>query len=319
MKIVVLDGYTANPGDLSWSEFEKLGTLTVYDRTPAGQIIERAADAEAILTNKVPLDAAVLSQLPKLRYIGVLATGYNIVDTAAASERGIVVTNVPDYSSRSVTQLVFAFLLEFCHHVQLHSDAVHAGQWSRCADFHFANYPLFELAGRTLGIVGYGSIGRQVAEVARAFGMEVVVHTRTPRAPEEAPGVKFVSLEELLSVSDAVTLHCPLTPDTAGLINSRTLGLMKRTAFLINTARGGHIVEQDLADALNEGRIAGAGLDVLSVEPPPADHPLLGACNCWVTPHIGWATREARKRLLAVAAENLKAYLGGSPANRVNG
>jgi len=319
MNIVVLDGYTLNPGDLSWEAFEEMGTVTVYDRTEEEQIVERAKEADVVLTNKTPLAASALTALPRLCYIGVLATGYNIVDLAAASGQGIVVTNIPDYSTASVVQLVFAYLLEHCHHVQRHSDAVHSGRWSGSRHFMFADYPLAELAGKTIGIVGYGQIGQQVARVALAFGLNVIVQTRTEKRIEGLEAVRFASLEQLLETSDFVTLHCPLTPDTQGIINARTLERMKPTALFINTARGGHVVEADLAAALNEGRIASAAVDVLFVEPPPADNPLIGARNCYITPHIGWATFEARRRLMGIAADNLKQFHSGSPVNRVNG
>ncbi|WP_127529706.1 D-2-hydroxyacid dehydrogenase [Paenibacillus kobensis] len=319
MNIVVLDGYTLNPGDLSWEAFEALGTVTVYDKTDADQIVERAREADAVLTNKTPLNGSVLAELPRLRYIGVLATGYNVVDLPAASSQGIAVTNIPDYSTASVVQLVFAYLLEHCHHVKQHSDAVHSGRWSSSRHFMFADFPLVELAGKTIGLFGFGQIGQQVARTALAFGMNVVVHTRTEKRVEGLESVRFVTMEQLFRQSDFVTLHCPLTSDTQGIINSRTIEWMKPTAVLINTARGGHVVEADLASALNEGRIAGAAVDVLSVEPPPADNPLIGARNCYITPHIGWATFEARQRLMGIAADNLKQYMIGSPVNRVNG
>ncbi|GFN33623.1 D-2-hydroxyacid dehydrogenase [Paenibacillus xylaniclasticus] len=318
MNIVVLDGYTLNPGDLSWEGFEALGNVTVYDRTEADQIVERAKDADAVLTNKTPLSASVLASLPRLRYIGVLATGYNVIDLAAASSQGIAVTNIPDYSTASVVQLVFAYLLEHCHHVKQHSDAVHSGRWSASKHFMFADFPLIELVGKTIGIVGFGQIGQQVARTAIAFGLNVIVHTRTEKRIEGLESVRFVSLEQLFKLSDFVTLHCPLTPDTQGMVNRRTLEWMKPSALLINTARGGHVVEADLAAALNEGRIAGAAVDVLSVEPPPSDNPLIGARNCYITPHIGWATFEARQRLMEIAADNLKQFISGSPVNQVN-
>lgn len=319
MNIVVLDGYTLNPGDLSWEAFEALGQVTVFDRTEPALIVERAQEADVILTNKTLLSAASIAALPKLRYIGVLATGYNVVDIAAAAEKGITVTNIPDYSTMSVAQLVFAYMLEHCHHVQHHSDAVHGGQWSRSEHFMFANYPLAELAGKSIGIVGFGQIGQQVARIALAFGMKVLVSSRTEKRVTGLEVVQFVSLQELLSVSDYITLHCPLTEQTVKMINNETIGLMKPTAFLINTARGGHIAEEELAAALNEGRLAGAAVDVLSIEPPAAGNPLIGARNCIITPHIGWATFEARQRLMAIASDNLAQYKAGSPVNRVTG
>ncbi|MFC5649065.1 D-2-hydroxyacid dehydrogenase [Paenibacillus solisilvae] len=318
MNIVVLDGYTLNPGDLSWDELAALGQLTVYERTSPDEIVERAAGVEVVLTNKTPITAEAIQQLPELKYIGVLATGYNVVDTAAAAERGIIVTNVPDYSTYSVVQLVFAFLLEHCHHVGEHSEAVHEGRWSAGSDFTFSLYPLHELAGKTLGVIGFGQIGQQVARVALAFGMNVAVHTRTAKVIPGLEDVRFLPADKLFELSDVISLHCPLTPDTSGMINRRSLQLMKKNAFLINTARGGHIVEQDLADALNEGVIAGAALDVLAVEPPRADHPLLRARNCIITPHLGWATVDARRRLMSIAAANLRSFQQNLIVNKVN-
>ncbi|BBH20928.1 glycerate dehydrogenase [Paenibacillus baekrokdamisoli] len=318
MNIVVLDGYTLNPGDLTWEELSELGHLTVYERTSPDQIVKRASEADILLTNKTPITAETISQLPNLTYIGVLATGYNIVNTSAAAERGIVVTNVPDYSTHSVVQLVFAFLLEHCLHVGEHSTAVHNGRWAAGPDFMFSLTPLLELAGKTIGIIGFGQIGQQVAKAAIAFGMEVCVHTRTVKQVPGLEGVRFVSFEILVEQSDFISLHCPLTPETSGIINRDSLKRMKKEAFLINTARGGHVVEQDLADALNEGVIAGAALDVLSVEPPPADHPLLHAANCCITPHIGWATIEARSRLMSIASENLRSFQQKLVVNKVN-
>ncbi|MBM7564556.1 D-2-hydroxyacid dehydrogenase [Paenibacillus sacheonensis] len=318
MKIVVLDGYTLNPGDMSWDEIGKLGELTVYDRTPQEEIIGRARGAEIVLTNKTPLTAATIAELPELLYVGVLATGYNIVDIEAAAKRGIIVTNVPDYSNGSVAQLVFAFLLAQASQVSAHSEAARGGRWAAGPDFSFSLNPLHELSGQTLGLVGFGSIGQQVARIALAFGMRVIVHTRTVKSIPGLEAVRFVSLEALFREADAVSLHCPLTPDTQGLINAHTLAKMKRGAMLINTARGGHVVEQDLAEALQAGTIAAAGLDVLGTEPPSADNPLLSAANCWITPHIGWATVEARRRLLGIAAGNLRAFLQGGTVNQVN-
>jgi glycerate dehydrogenase len=317
MNIVVLDGYTLNPGDLSWELFEAIGQVTVYDRTEPSLVVERLLEADVVLTNKTPLSAAAIAALPKLRYIGVLATGYNVVDIGAATERGITVTNIPDYSTMAVAQLVFAYVLEHCHHVQHHSDEVHGGQWNRSEHFMFANYPLVELAGKTIGIIGFGQIGQQVARIAIAFGMSVLVNSRTEKQVAGLEAVKFVSLHEVMSASDFITLHCPLTEQTARIINKETIGLMKPTAFLINTARGGHIAEDELAAALNEGCIAGAAVDVLSIEPPAAGNPLIGARNCLITPHIGWATFEARQRLMAIAANNLVQYKSGNSINIV--
>jgi len=316
MKIVVLDGYTINPGDLSWEGLEGLGECAVYDRTPPEKVVERAAGAEVVLTNKVVLDGAVMARLPALKYIGVLATGYNVVDTAAARERGIVMTNVPAYSTRSVAQLVMALVLELAHHVGDHSRGVHEGRWTRSPDFAYWDWPLVELDGLAMGIVGFGQTGRAVAELARAFGMRVLVHTRTPKA---GPSVEFVDLETLLRRSDVVSLHCPLTPETEGLVNAGRLALMKPTAFLINTSRGPVVNEHDLAEALNTGRIAGAGLDVLSTEPPKADNPLLAAKNCFITPHFAWATRAARERMMKTVVANVRGFLAGRSKNVVNG
>ena len=318
MNIVVLDGYTLNPGDLSWDEMTALGSITVYERTAPDEIVGRAAGADAVLTNKTPITAETIQQLPGLKYIGVLATGYNIVNTEAAAERGIIVTNVPDYSTFSVVQLVFAFLLERCHHVGEHSAAVHNGRWSAGPDFMFSLHPLLELAGKTIGIIGFGQIGQQVAKAALAFGMDVAVHTRTAKQIPGLEGVRFLTADAVFEQSDIISLHCPLTPDTAGIINSRSLQLMKKEAFLINTARGGHLVEQDLANALNEGVIAGAALNVLTVEPPRADHPLLHARNCIITPHIGWATIDARRRLMSIATANLRSFQQNHIVNKVN-
>jgi glycerate dehydrogenase len=314
MKIVVLDGRTLNPGDLSWALLETLGEVQVYDRSTPEEIVERCRDAEALLTNKAVLSRETLSRLSKLRYVGVTATGFNIVDVEACRELGITVCNAPAYSTMSVAQLVFAFILEHCHHVGLHSELVRQGCWSHSPDFAFWEKPLVELDGLTLGIVGFGNIGRQVARLGNAFGMEVLVHSRTRR---EEPGVEWTDLENLLHRSDFVTLHCPLTDQTQGMINTQSVRQMKQGAFLINTGRGPLVVEQDLADALNDGYLSGAGLDVLSMEPPPADNPLLRAKNALVTPHIAWATRAARVRLMKVTVENLAAWTRGEPQNRV--
>ena len=316
MKIVVLDGFTTNPGDLSWEAFARLGELTVHDRTPEAQVPERARDAEAVITNKTKLTRDILARLPRLRYIGVIATGYNVVDIAAAREHGVLVCNVPEYATLNVVQAVFALLLELTNHTGHHAQTVRAGKWSASKDFAYWDFPLIGLPGLTLGIVGYGRIGRAVGRVARAFGMNVLA-TRRQTNPEEVDGVRFVDLERLFAESDVVSLHCPLTPETDKLVNAARLGRMKRTAYLINTARGGLVDEAALAEALNHERIAGAGLDVLAVEPPPPDHPLLTARNCVITPHISWATRDARARLLDAAAENLRAWQNGRPQNVV--
>lgn len=313
MKIVVLDGYALNPGDLTWDGLSALGELTVHDRTAAEETAARVQGAAALFTNKTALPGDLLKTLPGLRYIGVLATGYNIVDVAAAKALGITVTNIPTYGTASVAQHAFALLLELALHVGLHEEAVRKGEWAANADWCFNKTPLIELSGKTMGIVGYGRIGRTTAAIARAFGMKVVAHD----AIQSADGVEWLPIEELLRVSDVVSLHCPLTPETNGLMNAERLRLMKPTAFLLNTSRGPLVVDQDLADALNAGVIAGAGLDVLSVEPPRAGNPLIGAKNCIVTPHMAWATREARARLMEIAVENLKAFLAGKPVNTV--
>lgn len=318
MKIVVLDGHALNPGDLSWEGLRAIGELQVFDRTAEDQIVTRAHDAEIVLTNKTHLSAQTLRQLKKTRYIGVLATGYDPVDVQAARELGMTVTNIPTYGTASVGQLAFALLLELCHHVGLHSEATRASEWSRSEDFSFWKTPLIELAGKTLGIVGMGQIGRRVADLAVAFEMRVVASDEIKRPVPAWPGFRWYEVDELLANSDVVSLHCPLLPQTRGIINAKSLARMKPSAFLINTSRGPLIVEQDLAVALNSGRLAGAGLDVLSEEPPASDNPLLRAKNCIVTPHIAWATKEARTRLLEAAVANLQAFVDGHPANIVN-
>ncbi len=314
--IVILDGFTTNPGDVSWKPLEALGSLTIYDRTPPAEIVRRAAAATVIVTNKTVLAAETISALPDLGCICVLATGVNVVDVAAARVRGIPVCNVPGYSTPNVAQAVFALLLELTNSTAAHAAAVRAGEWAACPDFCFWKGDLVELAGRTLGIVGYGAIGRAVAAIGRAFGMNVIASRRS--VAEAEPGVRIVDLESVFHDSDVVSLHCPLSPETAGLVNAGRLAMMKPTAFLINTARGGLVVESDLAAALAAGQIAGAGLDVLSVEPPPADNPLFRAPRCIITPHIAWATRAARERLIAATAENVRGFLAGKPCNVVN-
>jgi len=317
MKIVVLDGYTLNPGDLSWDRLEALGDCSVYDRTAPEDTVKRAGGAEIVLTNKTVLSADIIRLLPRLRYIGVLATGYNVVDVEAAGERGIPVTNVPTYGTASVAQMVFAHLLNLTQHVAHHAETVRDGRWTACPDFCYWDMPLLELAGSTLGIVGFGRIGRAVAELARAFGMKVVVHDVI--VPAEMPdGCRMVGLEQVFREADVLSLHCPLTPRTQKLVNAERLALMKPTAFLINTSRGPLIDEPALAEALNASRLAGAGLDVLSTEPPAADNPLLTAKNCYITPHIAWATRSARQRLLNIAIDNVAAFIAARPQNVVN-
>jgi glycerate dehydrogenase len=318
MNIVVLDGYILNPGDLSWQGLEELGLVRIYDRTEETLIPHRAAGAQLVLTNKTPLSAATLRKLPDARYVGVLATGYNIVDVWAARELGIVVTNVPTYGTPSVAQFTFALLLELCHHVKLHSDAVTAGEWSRSPDWCFWRTPLIELAGKVLGVVGLGRIGRQVARIAEAVGMEVIFTDGGRSNQEVVKSMARVSFEELLTRADVVSLHCPLVPETQGMMHASRLRLMKRSAFLINTSPGPLVVDQDLADALNAERLAGAAVDVLSVEPPVAGNPLLSAKNCLVTPHIAWATQEARARLLEAGVMNVAAFLRGKPENVVS-
>jgi glycerate dehydrogenase len=315
MKITVLDGYALNPGDLSWDAVRRLGDLEVFDRTPADQAVSRAAGATVVLTNKTPLRADTLSQLPALKYIGVLATGYDVVDVKAARERSIVVSNIPIYGTTSVAQFAVALLLELCHNVRRHADAVRAGEWTRSPDWSFWKSPLVELAGKTMGIIGFGRIGRQTGKIADALGMRVIANDTYQADPPAYAGFRFACVEEVLRESDVVSLHSPLFPDTRGMINATTLKWMKPSAFLLNTSRGPLVVDQDLADALNSGRLAGAGLDVLSVEPPAESNPLLQARNCLVTPHIAWATREARSRLMDLAVENITAFLAGKPQN----
>jgi len=316
-KIVVLDGYTLNPGDLSWDPLKQLGACQIYDRTPPDQVLPRALEAQIILTNKTPLAGPILNNLPVLQYIGILATGYNIVDVDAARKRSIPVTNVPTYGTRSVAQMTFALILELAHHAGAHSQSARNGDWLRSPDFSYWNFPLIELDGLTLGIVGFGRIGRTVAELGKAFGMQLMAHTPHP-PPEPVESVLFADLPTLLQASDIVSLHCPLTVESRELINGERLALMKRSAFLINTSRGPLIDEQALAKALNHGQIAGAALDVLSVEPPPETNPLLSARNCLITPHIAWATRAARHRLMSTAVENVQAFLAGKLQNVVN-
>lgn len=314
MKITVLDGYTENPGDLSWDWLEALGEASIYDCTPDGLIAERSAGCEIIITNKTPLRRETLEKLPELRYIGLLSTGYNVVDWEYCKEKGIPVCNIPTYSTSAVAQLTFALILEHTNHVALHSDSVMSGEWSNCKYFCYQKSPLAELDGKTLGIIGFGKIGKAVAVIARAFGMKVLAHTNHPAPFDD---VEFVTTDELLAESDFVTLHCPLTPQTEGMVNAEFISKMKSSAVLINTSRGQVIDEQALADALNSGRLAGAGLDVLSAEPPKADNPLLGARNCLITPHIAWAGYETRARLMDICRHNVEAYLSGSPINCV--
>ncbi len=316
MNITLLDAYTANPGDLSWSEFEALGSCSIHDRTPAAEIVARAADAEVIITNKAPLSRTTIEALPKLRYIGVIATGYNVVDVAAAKERGIVVTNVPGYSTPAVAQAAFALLLELTNNTGHSAAAVRAGRWSACPDFCFWDRPIIELSGLTLGLIGLGDIGSAMACIAQAFGMKVIAARRTWALPAPT-GIEPASIEEVLRRADVVSLHCPLTDDTKQLINASTLAMMKPTAYLINTARGPLIDDAALAAALNNDQLAGAGLDVLSSEPPPAGNPLFTAKNCLITPHIAWASKASRERLIASAANNLRQWTAGNGVNEV--
>ena len=318
MKIVVLDGYTLNPGDISWDGLEALGDVTIHDRTPADKVVERSIGAEVIFTNKTPISEEAINQLPSLKFIGVLATGYNIVNTEAAKAKGIIVSNVPGYGTASVVQMTMALLLELCLHVQRHSDSVMQGKWARSADWCFWDYPLVELAGKTIGIIGFGSIGQQVGDVATAFGMNIIGNSRNWTDQSQRKNFRWAEIPELLAQSDVVSIHCPLTPETKGLINKDSLRTMKKSAFLLNTSRGPIVVDDDLADALGNDVIAGAGIDVLSAEPPPADNPLFGAKNCIITPHIAWATKETRMRLMDATVNNLSAFINGKPVNVVN-
>ena len=316
MKIVVWDGYGLNPGDLSWSAWEALGEIKVYDRTSPSELLERSAGAEVLVTNKTLITANDMVSLPELKYIGVLATGYNVVDIDAAKARGIVVTNIPAYSTSSVAQMVFAHVLNITQRVGYYANENTQGRWTNNADFCYWDTNLVELDGKKMGIVGYGNIGKATARIALAFGMEVLAYTS--KEQKDLPqGIKKATLDELFTESDIVSLHCPLTPETKELVNAERLKTMKPSAILINTGRGPLVNEQDLADALNEGRIAGAGLDVLSVEPSVANNPLLSAKNCFITPHIAWATKEARTRLMDIAINNLRSYQEGNIINNV--
>ncbi len=316
MKIVVLDGHTLNPGDLSWEPLRALGECEIHQRSAPGEVVLRATEASAIITNKVAITREQMALLPNLRYIGVTATGYNIVDVAAARERGIDVCNVPTYGTRSVAQMTFALLLELTQHVGDHAKSVRDGRWTRSPDFCYWDHPLIELDGLTMGIIGFGRIGRAVGELALAFGMRVLVATR--RALDLPPGMVRADLDDLFRQSDVISLHCPLTPETRNVVNAARLQLMKPSALLINTSRGPLVEEAALADALNSGRLAGAALDVLAVEPPPATNPLLSAKNCLITPHIAWATHAARARLMDTSVANVRAFLAGKPENVVN-
>lgn len=318
MKICILDGYSLNPGDLDWSPVERLGDVTLFDRTPADKIVERAADADIVLTNKVPFSADTLRQLPRLRFICVLATGYNIIDTEAAARQGVVVANIPAYSTMSVAQMAFAHILNITNHVASYAREVADGKWTNCPDFCFWDSALTELAGKTMGIVGLGNTGMATARIAVAMGMKVVA--MTSKSADTLPeGITPASLDDVLASADVVSLHCPLTPSTRHLINAASIAKMKPSAILINTGRGPLVDEQAVADALNGGRLAAFGADVLSQEPPRGDNPMLSARNCFLTPHIAWATLEARTRLMSTATENVRQFIAGEPvANRVN-
>ncbi len=324
MKIVVLDGYTLNPGDLSWDGLKKIGETTVYDRTSydlGGQdkIIERVGDADIVFTNKTPLTREAMEKMPSLRFIGVLATGYNIVDVEAAKEKGVVVTNIPTYGTTAVAQMTFALLLEICHHVGAHSDAVKRGDWTNNPDWCFWNYPLIELADKTIGIIGYGKIGQNVGKIAQAFGMHVIAYDNYQNKALENDMMRYVEMDELMACSDVISLHCPLFDSTKGIINKNTIAQMKDGVFVINTSRGPLVVEEDLAQGLNSGKVGGAALDVVSSEPIKSDNPLLKAKNCIITPHISWAPKESRKRLMDIAVDNLRRFIEGNPVNVVNG
>ena len=318
MKIVLLDAYAANPGDLSWDGLREFGEVTVYDRTAPKDVLARIGDAEVVYVNKVRLDEQTLRQCENLKLVSVLATGYNVVDTAAAKELGILVCNSPSYSTASVAQLTIAHLLELCSHVGALSDACHSGRWAACPDFCFWDAPLMELSGKTMGIIGYGTIGRAVGAIAQALGMRLLVNARHSDPALESPTCRYAPLEELLAQSDVITLHCPLTPATQGIISRDTIARMKDGVILINNARGQLIDEQDVTDALNSGKIAAAGLDVVYTEPIKADNPLLGAKNCIITPHISWAPKESRQRIMDCTVSNIKAFLDGTPVNVVN-
>lgn len=320
MKIVVLDGYTENPGDLSWSGFERLGKLVVYDRTSLTdprEAIERIGDAEAVITNKTPITLEILNACPKIRYIGVLATGYNVVDVAAAKEHQIPVCNIPSYGTDAVGQFAIALLLEICHHIGHHSEAVHAGRWENSVDWCFWDYPQIELAGKTMGIIGFGRIGKATGRIAKALGMNVIAVDRHPDDDGRSIA-SFVSQEELFAEADVISLHCPLTPSTEGMINKESISKMKDGVIIINNSRGQLIVEQDLAEALNSGKVYAAGLDVVSAEPIKGGNPLLEAKNCIITPHISWASKDSRGCLMDIAVDNLRHFVDGDPINVVN-
>ena len=317
MKIVILDGYTENPGDLSWEGFEELGELKVYDRTPKEEVIERIGEADAVIVNKTPLDRGVFEACPQIKYVGVLATGYNVIDTKAARERGIPVCNIPTYGTTAVAQMTFALLLEICHHIAEHSDAVKKGEWSNNPDWCFWKYPLMELAGKKMGIIGFGRIGQAVGKLAKAFGMQVLAYDANQNESGKEIG-EYVALDELLAQSDVISLHCPLFPETEGIINKKNISKMKDGVIIINTSRGPLIKEEDLADALRKKKVYAAACDVVSTEPILPDNPLLGCYNSIITPHIAWAPKESRQRLMDVAVSNLKAFADGKWTNVVN-
>lgn len=319
MKLVILDSYTENPGDLSWDWLKDVvDEYEIYESTPGGKVIERSLDADILVTNKVPVDRALIEKLPKLKFIAVLATGFNIIDCEAAKEHGIIVSNIPAYSTDGVAQLVFAFLLELTNQVGLHSESVNDGEWSRSPYFCYWKTPLVELRGKVFGIVGFGKIGSAVAGIANAFGMKVKAYSPHTKTYTGFGKVDFVSLDEVIETSDVISLHCPLTKETNGLVNAAFLSRMKKTAYLINTSRGPVVNEADLRNALESGTIAGAGVDVLSSEPPKEDNPLIGAKNCFITPHIAWASLEARTRLMNIFRDNVKGFVSGKPINVVN-
>lgn len=318
MKIVVLDGYTENPGDLSWDELAKFGELTVYDRTKAEDVVARIGDAEVVYTNKTPITRETLDACPNVKFISVLATGYNVIDVDAARERGIPVSNIPTYGTDAVSQFAIALLLEMCHHVGEHSEAVKNGEWTNNEDWTFWKHPLIELAGKTMGIIGFGRIGQGTGRIAQALGMKVVAYDAHKRPELVTDTCRYVELDELFSESDFISLHCPLFKETEGIINKDNIAKMKDGVKIINTSRGPLIVEEDLKDALNSGKVSGAGVDVVSTEPIKADNPLLQAKNIYITPHIAWAPKESRQRLMDIAVDNLRAYAEGSPINVVN-
>jgi glycerate dehydrogenase len=320
MRIVVLDGYTLNPGDISWKELENLGEVTVFDRTAytTDVILQNIANADIIFTNKTPISKEVLEKTPNLKYIGVLATGFNVVDVEAAKNKNIVVTNIPDYSSRAVAQFTIALLLELCHNIGLHNTSVKKGDWVKSNDFSYWNTPLIELEGKTIGLIGFGKIGKATAKLAQAFGLKILVNTRTVDTSLATDNLEFVSLDNVLQNSDFISLHCPLTKETEGIINATTIAKMKKSAMLLNTSRGPLVNEQDLAHALNHNLIKAAAVDVVSEEPMKGNNPLLTAKNCIITPHIAWAPKEARMRLMQIAVNNLKSFLNKQPINVVN-